>query len=96
MPFARSQIEADVVHILTDMTQDWDLMLDAPIGAGSTIVADLGFASVDIIHLVMALEEHFGQGKLGFEELLMKEGQYIDDLRVDRLVDFLDRKLNGG
>ena len=76
------------------MTQDWDLMLDEPIGGATALVAELGFASIDIIHLVVAVEEHFGHGKLGFEDLLMVDGQYIDDLRVDQLVAFLDAKLN--
>lgn len=94
MQFPSTQIESDVLRILDDMTQDWDLLLDESMGRTTLLVADLGFASIDIIHLVVALEEHFEHGKLGFEQLLMRDGQYIEDLSVADLVDFLTQKLN--
>jgi acyl carrier protein len=93
--FSTSEIQQKVIDILSDMTRDWDLMLDAPIGAGTSLVNDLGFASVDIIHLVVDLEETLKAGKLGFDELLMKDGQYVDDLRVEQLVSFLQAKMGG-
>lgn len=95
MALTQAEIQKAVTEILDDMTQDWDLMLDDPIGPSTALVADLDFASVDIIHLVVDLEEHFQHGKLGFEELLMNNGQYVDDLSVAQLVDFLERKING-
>jgi acyl carrier protein len=93
--FSTSEIQQKVIDILSDMTRDWDLMLDAPIGADTSLVSDLGFASVDIIHLVVDLEETLKAGKLGFDELLMKDGQYVDDLRVEQLVSFLQAKMGG-
>jgi acyl carrier protein len=42
----------------------------------------------------VAVEEHFNHSKLGFNELLMVDGKYIDDLQVKQVVDFLAIKLN--
>lgn len=79
----------DVVHILRDMTGDWEVGYQGDIGPQTTLVGDLGFESVDVVQLAVALEEHFGQEGLPFEKLLMTEGRYVDDLRVDQIVSFL-------
>jgi acyl carrier protein len=46
--------------------------------------------------LIVAIEERFKKTGLPFEELLMTDGRYVDDLRVSELVGFLDTHLNGG
>lgn len=91
MQLSPIQVESAIVNILNDMTQDWDL--DASeIEPETKLVEDLNFGSIDIIHLVVAIEEHFQQ-KLGFNELLMHDGQYVDDVSVNELVNFVSRKL---
>lgn len=85
------QVESAIVNILSDMTQDWDLD-SSEIEPKTKLVEDLNFGSIDIIHLVVAIEEHFQQ-KLGFNELLMHDGQYVDDVSVNELVNFVSRKL---
>ena len=47
------------------------------------LVADLDFASVDIIQLCVALEQSY-ERKLGFQDLLMKDGSYVGDLSLAR------------
>ncbi len=81
--------------ILEQMLEDWGVDLDEPINRDTQLVADLEFSSIDIIHLAMALERHFKKPKLGFNELLMDDGQYVDDLSVGQIVDFLVLKLAG-
>ena len=87
----RNAVETGVLKVLGKLVEDWDL--DQPIGPGSQIVADLGFESIDLIQLVVALEQHFGNRKLGFNELLMRDGRYVDDLSVTEIVDFLAARL---
>lgn len=86
-----TQIQSAIVTILKDMTQEWELDLEE-ISPQTKLVEDLSFASVDIIHLVVSIEEHFKQ-KLGFDELLMQGGRYIDDLSVEEIVTFVAHKL---
>ena len=82
-----------VVAIVDDLTQDWGLELDGPTGAQTKVVADLEFASVDIIQLCVALEECYGR-RFGFQDLLMKDGSYVGDLSLGQLAAFVDAKLN--
>jgi len=82
-----------VVAIVDDLTQDWGLELDGPTDAQTKVVADLEFASVDIIQLCVALEECYGR-RFGFQDLLMKDGSYVGDLSLGQLAAFVDAKLN--
>ncbi len=91
MQLAQVEIQSAIVNILKDMTQEWDLDL-SDINPETKLVEDLNFGSIDIIHLVVAIEEHF-QKKLGFNELLMKNGQYVDDITIEDLVSFVSHKL---
>lgn len=95
MAFDRTKILQDLVAILQEMIDDWGVELDEPIGDSTTLVGDLEFSSIDIIHLVMAIEEHFEHPKMGFNDLLMEDGKYVQDLGVGQVVDFIDAKLKG-
>lgn len=91
MQMTESKIESELIEILKDITQDWEID-EIEIFPSTKIVEDLGFVSIDIIQLVVAIEEHFQQ-KLGFNELLMKNGRYIDDLAVEEIAKFVERKV---
>ncbi|MBZ8141669.1 acyl carrier protein [Rubrivivax gelatinosus] len=84
-----------VVGIVADLTQDWGLELDEPMGAGTRLASDLEFASVDIIQLCVALEQAFGR-RLGFQDLLMKDGSYVGDLTLGQFANFIDTRLSLG
>src|SRR5690554_941715 len=90
---AREAILDDMVQILTDMTADWDLDFGGGVTADTRLIADLGFESIDVVQLVVAIEERFQQRDLPFEKLLMVDGRYVDDLRVEQVVDFLHEHL---
>jgi len=55
-------------------------------------VADLEFASVDIIQLCVALEQAY-ERKLRFQDLLMKDGSYVGDLTVAQFARFIEGRL---
>jgi len=82
-----------IVAIVDDLTQDWGVEHDEPKGRDTKLVADLEFASVDIIQLCVALEQSFGR-RFGFQELLMKDGSYVGDLSLGQFADFIDSRLN--
>jgi acyl carrier protein len=85
----RQSILRTVTEILADITADWDLEFSGGIGPQTMLIADLAFESIDVVELVVALEERFGRRDLPFEELLMVDGRYVDDLSVAQIVDFL-------
>jgi acyl carrier protein len=89
----RDAIVKDVVNVLNDMTTDWEAGFQGKIGPDTLLVADLGFESIDVVQLAVALEEHFGQEGLPFDKMLMTEGRYVDDLRVEQVVSFLAEHL---
>ena len=87
------QVQSDIIEILQDMTQEWDMDL-SEINGNTKLMEDLGFVSVDIIHLVVSIEEHFKQ-KLGFNALLMRAGRYVDDLSIEEISSFVSHQLEG-
>lgn len=89
-----STIQPAVVRIIKEMIAELELDFDDPIGPETRLIADLGFASVDFIHLIVELENHF-QRKMGFHDLIMPEGRYVDDLAVGALTEFVARRLAG-
>lgn len=86
-------IQGSIIDIIKEISQDWDTEADGVMAADTQLIEDLNFASLDFIHLVVAIEEKFQQ-KLGFQELLMQDGDYIDDLSIEQLVNFVENKLN--
>jgi acyl carrier protein len=75
------------------MTSDWDQDY-GPIRPETRLMSDLTCESIDIVQFVVAVEERFQCRHLPFEQLLMIDGRYVDDLSVDDVVNFLDAHLN--
>ena len=81
-----------VCAVVEDLIQDWGLDLDAPVGDATLLVADLDFASVDIIQLCVALEQSY-ERKLSFQELLMRDGSYVSDLSLRQVAAHVESRL---
>lgn len=92
--YTRDSIHEGVVCIIKDITLDWDLDIEGGIGNETRLVADLDFESIDIVEFVVAIEEHFKRKGLPFEELLMKDGVYVQEITVQESVTFLFKNLN--
>jgi acyl carrier protein len=82
-----------LVALLEDFTQDWDHEVSGAMSRETKLFADLGFESIDIIQLVVAIEEEITHKKMPFDQLLMKDGRYVDDLTIGQIADFLARHL---
>jgi acyl carrier protein len=78
-----------VLHIVQDLTDDWETGYQGEIGPETTLLKDLTFESIDVVQLGAALEDHFQQEGLPFEKLLLTDGRYVDDLCIGQIVDFL-------
>lgn len=90
--FTTEEIKKTVARIVEDLIQDWGLGLDDGIRGSTRLVADLDFASVDIIQLCVAIERHYQQ-RMGFQSLLMKDGSYVSDLSIAQVAEFLVDKI---
>ncbi len=94
MEFQREAIFQDLATILSDMTSDWDSDFDDPLQSKTRLVADLGFESIDIVQLIVAVEEKYRRRGLPFEEILMIDGRYVDEIELGNVVAFLHHHLN--
>lgn len=88
----RDSTEATVIAVIEDLIQDWGLELDGGVTTATQLVEHLEFASVDIIQLCVALEQAY-ERKLGFQNLLMKDGSYVSDLSVAQIASFIETRL---
>ena len=92
--WGQQQIEQSLVGIVEDLIQDWGLELDGGVSGATRLVKDLDFASVDIIQLCVAIEQHY-ERKFGFQALLMKDGSYVSDLTIAQVIAFVGSRLRG-
>ena len=83
-----------IINILADMTADWDMEFEGAIGSETKLISDLEFESIDVVQFIVAIEEHFKRRGLPFEELLMIDGRYVDEIKVADTVAFLDHHFN--
>lgn len=93
MSVSRAEVESEVRGVLDDMIEEWGEELDEPIGMETKLVEDVGFASIDFVQFAVAIEERFN-AKLGFQQLLIQDGQYVQDLSVSSVLDFVEDRLN--
>ncbi|MGK7891924.1 MAG: hypothetical protein AB4042_21565 [Leptolyngbyaceae cyanobacterium] len=87
------EIQSKVIEALKTMTADWDLDLEAGITPDTRLMEDMAFESIDVVQLVVALEQSLNRKNIPFEHLFLKEGDYVDDLVVSEVVDFLEAEL---
>jgi len=93
-PLAREVISETLREILEAMTEEWDRDPETAIGEGTQLVRDLGFESIDVVQFIVAIEERFRRRGLPYEEFLMIDGRYVDEIILKDVVDFLHRHLN--
>ena len=63
------------------------------ITAATSLVEDLEFDSIDVIQFVVAMENAFESRSIGFQNLLMQDGRYVDDLTVGQIEAFIASRL---
>jgi acyl carrier protein len=93
MTYTKEELQTQVITVLEDVTTDWDLDLENGINANTGLIEELAFESIDIVRFVVALEQHFHCKGLPFEKLFMRDGDYVDELYVHEVVDFLSEQL---
>src|SRR3546814_11518703 len=89
MTTASNELLQQLTTLLDEFTQDWDREDDAPMTRDTKLLADLGFESLDILQLVVAIEEDIAHRTVAFDQLLMSNGRYVDDLSLGPIPEFL-------
>ena len=82
--------EAEVIELLGQVIA-WELDLQEPVGADTLLIADLGFQSLDVVMLMVAIRGRYQRDDLPFDEILIEGGEYVTDLSVHDLARFIER-----
>jgi|SRR4051794_20891014 acyl carrier protein len=91
---ADTTFQHDVATMVVEMV-NWEIDLDHSVGGATRLVGDLGFQSLDIVMLILAIEGRYQRQDLPFDEVLMVDGEYVTDLTVAEVADFLTVHVGG-
>ena len=86
---SRADVENAVVGVVNETIQDWDVDLPGGVTTETLLMHDLAFESIDVVQFAVAIEQAAERKGLPFEKLFMKDGEYVDDVRLSQVVDFL-------
>ncbi|UOM32850.1 acyl carrier protein [Acuticoccus sp. I52.16.1] len=89
MAASRSEVEAKVIDVVQQTVADWDLDLPGGISKDTQLIEDLGFESIDIVQFAIGIEQAFDRKGMPFEKLFMDDGEYVDDVKVSQVTDFV-------
>ena len=89
----RADIEKAVTETVNQTISDWDVDLPGGVTIDTRLMHDLAFESIDIVQFAVAIEQAAGRKGLPFEKLFMKDGDYVDDVSLNEVVDFLCSEL---
>jgi acyl carrier protein len=89
---SNDSVQQTVVYIVEDLIQDWGLDLEEPVAGHTRLAKDLDFVSVDFIQFLVAIEQHY-ERKFGFQDLVMENGNYVSDLTIAEIVEFVGKAL---
>ena len=53
---------------------------------------ELAFESIEVVQLMVLIEQDFGLNNFASEELLMRDGRYVNELTIGEIADFLTRE----
>lgn len=93
MTVTKSEMEAIVFEVVNELLDTLDTEFEGEVASEVTLVEDIGFSSIDFVQMIVAIEEKLGQ-KIGFQDMLMKDGKYVEDLSIGEVVDFAVDRIN--
>lgn len=91
---AHAELEKTVIRVLEETTQDWDLEFEDGITGATRLIEELQFESIDVVQFAVALEQALGKKGLPFEKLFIKDGNYVEDMTVTEVVQFLNDEMD--
>lgn len=82
-----ADVEQGVVSVLQEAVDDIGID-DLQVTRDSAIVGDLELSSVDVLHVLASIDMHF-RIRLPYERLIMRDGEYVQDLRASEIAAFV-------
>jgi acyl carrier protein len=83
-----------LTELVAEIVNGWGYDMPDDNGLATRFVADLGFQSVDLVMLMLAIEAHWEVSGIPFERLLQVDGtRYLDELSFGDLSQFLVEEL---
>ncbi len=79
-----------VLKIVQNMTRDFDTDYSGGVGPETHIMSDLGFQSINVVEMIVAIEKHYHRRDFPFHDLLMNEEDY-HDFTIQDIADFLHK-----
>ena len=87
----REDVMEDVLTLLSKVSEDWEFT--GKVTPETRFFADLGLASLDVVVLGTAIQEHYGR-VFPFMEFFAQLGEkQVPDIPVTEWVDFIHRHL---
>jgi acyl carrier protein len=83
------EVLTDLVNILEEMTEDWDMEFEGGIGADTKLIEELSFESIEVVQLMVLIEERFRLANFNSEEILMEDDRYVEELPVGRIARYV-------
>lgn len=87
MTIERAAVQQTVFAVVEELLDAIDSEYEEAVSDTTWLIADGGFSSIDFVQMTVMIEEQLGS-KIGFQDMLMQQGQYVDDLTVGQVVDF--------
>jgi acyl carrier protein len=88
---SREMVWDRVVECLTELLAERG-EVPGEVSRSTLLSADLDISSVEAIHLMILLEDSLGRS-LDFQALAIRDGEYVQDLSVGELADFVSDTL---
>jgi len=81
------EIWGDIIAVISELLEERG-EVPGGIGPATMLNADLGISSVEAIHMMIMLEDRL-QVPLNFQELAVRDGEYVQDLSAGELHRFV-------
>lgn len=91
MQTTAKEITQAIVDILNETIEMYELP-KVEITRATQLSGSLGFTSIDMMHVLASVDMRFST-HLPYDSLIMKNGQYISDLSVGEIADFVEENL---
>jgi acyl carrier protein len=85
-------VEEVVIGLVEDFVEDWGLD-DLETNKETKLKADIGFDSSDTMQLFAAISEHYNYVEFKFQELVVQDEKFVDDLSLGQVIVFVIKQL---
>lgn len=85
-------VQQIVTGLVEDFISDWGLD-DLEISNATMLKADIGFDSSDTMQLFAAISEHYSHVEFKFQELVVQDEKFVDDLSLGQVIVFVLKQI---